>query len=310
MSGTMFKEIQDASGARCPDLFIFRGVDPKECAHVVEGLRHPTNYLELIHWCATNTILKVVMPSKLHECSAGWINQIIWTGLVSRTIPDVWFKTMTLTPSPEYDNFTSQYRGLRKEADLTCVPRVSSNWTTKAEFPSVVVESGWQSVANLSAWDETREDLTKLANIRDIISSVPSTVNSPQVLHENNLNQWKTPNEDKFTTSAISDQDTMEHLVHAITDRELVQSLKIVANNEQSEYIHRPDSRWLAERKVTVLSAAEPTPSTELEVTVPGILKAFNIACEKHIKGLEELKTDQLSVVEALKSTAALQLGL
>ncbi|KAG0638402.1 hypothetical protein HOY80DRAFT_1137566 [Tuber brumale] len=147
MSEAIFKEIKDAIKTRSPDLLIFRGMDPKDFEHVMEGLRHPTNYLEQysfrIHWFAADKILKVVMPSKLHECAAGWINQIIWKRLARGTIPEVWIETMTLTPAPEYNNFISPYRGSSKEADLTFVPRVSANWTTKAEFPSVVLESGW-----------------------------------------------------------------------------------------------------------------------------------------------------------------------
>ncbi|KAG0641934.1 hypothetical protein HOY80DRAFT_1134939 [Tuber brumale] len=75
MSGEIFKEIQDAIKTRSPELLIFRGVDPKDFEHVMEGLRHPTNYLEQysfrITWFAADKILKVVMPSKLRECAAG-----------------------------------------------------------------------------------------------------------------------------------------------------------------------------------------------------------------------------------------------
>ncbi|KAG0641902.1 hypothetical protein HOY80DRAFT_1109940 [Tuber brumale] len=46
MSRPIFKEIQDAIKTRSPDLLIFRGMDPKEFGHVMEGLRHPTNHLE------------------------------------------------------------------------------------------------------------------------------------------------------------------------------------------------------------------------------------------------------------------------
>ncbi|KAG0641936.1 hypothetical protein HOY80DRAFT_952844 [Tuber brumale] len=114
MSGAIFKEIKDAINTRSPELLIFHGVDPKDFDHVV-------------------------MPSKLHECAAVWLLEIIGAGLSDGIIPKVWNRTMDITPSPEYDNFMSPYRGSCKEADLTFVPRICANWTTKAEFPSVVL---------------------------------------------------------------------------------------------------------------------------------------------------------------------------
>ncbi|KAG0641878.1 hypothetical protein HOY80DRAFT_1134904 [Tuber brumale] len=116
MSGLIFKAIKDAIKTRSPDLLIFRGVDPKDFAHVMEGLRHPTNYREQysfrIHWFAADKILNVVMPTKLHECAAAWLLETIQRGLARGVIPEIWVDTMNITPSP-------------------------------AEFPSVVLESGW-----------------------------------------------------------------------------------------------------------------------------------------------------------------------
>ncbi|KAG0641890.1 hypothetical protein HOY80DRAFT_952741 [Tuber brumale] len=159
MSGAIFKEIKDAIKTRSPELLIFHGVDPKDFDHVMEGLRHPTNYLEQysfrIHWFAADKILKVVMPSKLHGCPAGWLLEIIGDGLSDGIIPKVWNRTMDIAPSPEYDNFMSPYRGSSKEADLTFVPHIGANWTTEAEFPSVVLESGWSEPAGQLHRDAT-----------------------------------------------------------------------------------------------------------------------------------------------------------
>jgi len=43
----------------------------------------------------------------------------------------------------EYDNFIGRYQTSIKEGDLTFVPRISPTWAIAAEFPSVVLESGW-----------------------------------------------------------------------------------------------------------------------------------------------------------------------
>ncbi|KAG0641944.1 hypothetical protein HOY80DRAFT_1134946 [Tuber brumale] len=159
MSREIFKEIKDAIKTRCPELLIFHGVDPKDFDHVMEGLRHPTNYLEQysfrVHWFSADKILKVVMPSKLHVCAAGWLFESIQRGLARGVIPEIWVDTMDITPSPEYDNFMSPYRGSSKEADLTFVPRIRANWTTQAEFPSVVLESGWSEPAGQLHRDAT-----------------------------------------------------------------------------------------------------------------------------------------------------------
>ncbi|KAG0638411.1 hypothetical protein HOY80DRAFT_171853 [Tuber brumale] len=159
MSGTIFKEIKDAIKTRSPDLLIFRGVDQKEFDHVMQGLRHATNYLEQysfrIHWFAAYKMLKVVLPSKLDGCAAVWLNKIIGIGLSAGIIPMVWNETMDIAPSPEYNNFVSPYRGSSKEADLTFVPRVGPNWINDAEFPSVVLESGWIEPADQLHRDAT-----------------------------------------------------------------------------------------------------------------------------------------------------------
>ena len=54
-------------------------------------------------------------------------------------------------------------------------------------------------------------------------------------------------------------------------------------------------------KKITVLSASEPTPLAELEATISGILKESNMASGKSIKEFEELKTNKLSVEEEVQ---------
>ncbi|CAZ85657.1 unnamed protein product [Tuber melanosporum] len=87
-----------------------------------------------------------------------------------------------------------------------------------------------------------------------------------------------------------------------------------VKHSRQADYLHfplanAPNARLPAPRKVAVLSASEPTPLTELEATISGILKESNMASEKSIKGFEELKTNKLSVEEVQKRTAELRLA-
>ncbi|KAG0641885.1 hypothetical protein HOY80DRAFT_1134908 [Tuber brumale] len=64
--------------------------------------------------------------------------------------------------------------------------------------------------------------------------------------------------------------------------------------------VNAPDSWLPAPMKVTILSAALPTASTELEVTLCGILKAFDIASATPLTRLDELKTNHLSVALTL----------
>ncbi|KAG0641874.1 hypothetical protein HOY80DRAFT_998912 [Tuber brumale] len=209
------------------------------------------------------------------------------------------------------------------------------------------VDDHEESVANHFEEDEILDDLAKLANLPEIISSVPSPVKSPNELLENDLDEWNTPNEHNFTTATTSDKATMESLLPTITNPEVVESLKMVAGKKQAKSSQsvssigepvgkigkeangqvrsgsslrelkghgRPRDRNCEaethEKKVTVLSAALPTSATELPVTVSGIVEAFTMVSGEPIEGLDELKPNRLSVVEVLKCTAALRLGL
>ncbi|RPA89684.1 hypothetical protein L873DRAFT_615409 [Choiromyces venosus 120613-1] len=101
----------------------------------------PTNP-HRIHWFACDKILKVAMPSKLHECPAEWLNEMTTKACRNGLIAEVWDETMRISPSPEYNNFVGKYAGSVKEADWTFLPLVGPDRAKKAEFPSVVLESG------------------------------------------------------------------------------------------------------------------------------------------------------------------------
>ncbi|KAG0643670.1 hypothetical protein HOY80DRAFT_1020073 [Tuber brumale] len=112
-----------------------------------------------------------------------------------------------------------------------------------AEFidslPSSESESGdegdEESLSNFSEEDETPEDPLKLANLQDIISSLPSTVKSPKRVHENGPNEGKTLNEYSLTISSTSHKPTMEDLMPTITNPQPRPSLELVAGNAPSK---------------------------------------------------------------------------
>jgi len=87
-----------------------------------------------------------------------------------------------------------------------------------------------------------------------------------------------------------------------------------VKHSRQADHLHfplanAPNARLPVPKKITALSASEPTLLTELEATISGILKESNMASEKSIKEFEELKTNKLSVEEVQKRTAELRLA-
>ncbi|KAG0123173.1 hypothetical protein HOY82DRAFT_251356 [Tuber indicum] len=87
------------------------------------------------------------MPSALHECPGQWIIDEIADALVRRIIPPVWIRKIGICASPEYKSFTGEYKQCTKEADLTIIPRLSPDWYKEAQYPSVVLESGWTEPA-------------------------------------------------------------------------------------------------------------------------------------------------------------------
>ncbi|PWW73766.1 hypothetical protein C7212DRAFT_365593 [Tuber magnatum] len=151
MSAKIFKEIKDAIKTRNPDLLTFHDVEQVDYDQVIQGLRHPTNCLEQyafrLHWFAGDKYLKVVMPSALHECPGQWIIDEISDALVKGIIPPVWIRKIGICASPEYKNFTGEYKRYTKEADLTIIPLLGPDWTKEAQYPSVVLESGWSEPA-------------------------------------------------------------------------------------------------------------------------------------------------------------------
>ncbi|KAG0123589.1 hypothetical protein HOY82DRAFT_229873 [Tuber indicum] len=151
MAETIFKQILCAIKSRTPELLTFDNVTPHDFADIVYNLRLRSNNLEQrsfrIHWFASDKQLKVVMPSKLHECAAVWLNEMIIKAVMGAIIPEIWAETMQISPSPEYKNFVGEYRGYTKEVDLTFIPLFDTDPPRKAEFPSVVLESGWDESA-------------------------------------------------------------------------------------------------------------------------------------------------------------------
>ncbi|PWW78046.1 hypothetical protein C7212DRAFT_316298, partial [Tuber magnatum] len=147
MSAEMFKKVVEAIQKRSPELLVFDDVDPKDFEALRQGLRGPSSDWEgfsfRIHWFRGERVLKIVMPSKMHECVGAWISATISRASRRGLIPDLWEDTMQVMNAPEYDNFVGDYAGYLKEADVTFVPFVGPNWTEPAEFPSVVLESGW-----------------------------------------------------------------------------------------------------------------------------------------------------------------------
>ncbi|KAG0129703.1 hypothetical protein HOY82DRAFT_670912 [Tuber indicum] len=158
MSSEMFEGIAEAIEKRSPELLVFDDVDLKDFAALRQRLRGPSSGWEgfsfRIHWYYRERVLKIVMPSKMHECIGAWINATISRASRRGLIPDTWEDTMQVMNAPEHDNFVGDYEGCVKEADVTFVPFIGSNWTKPAKFPSVVLESGW-SESNT----ELREDV-------------------------------------------------------------------------------------------------------------------------------------------------------
>src|SRR5437899_9478420 len=56
--------------------------------------------LSRIHWNPSNRLLKIVMPSKLHECGSSWLIDSIGEARVQGLIHPVWHHTMDVMPSP------------------------------------------------------------------------------------------------------------------------------------------------------------------------------------------------------------------
>ncbi|PUU82894.1 hypothetical protein B9Z19DRAFT_1119997 [Tuber borchii] len=128
MSAEIFKEIKDAILTRNHDFLLYHDVAQEDFE---------------ISWFSRDKLLKVVMPSKLHECPGAWLYEMVTAAAIDGILPRIWTKTMQISPSPVYDNFKGDYKQSVKEADLTFVPLVGPEWKNTAEYPSVVLESGW-----------------------------------------------------------------------------------------------------------------------------------------------------------------------
>ncbi|KAG0641933.1 hypothetical protein HOY80DRAFT_1021049 [Tuber brumale] len=169
-----------------------------------------------------------------------------------------------------------------------------SDGSTTSECESGVSDPE-ESVANLCDEDEILEYLAKLANL------IP-TITDHEVVQSLQLDAGKEQSQSDCQrgkrTSKIGQESTEKSKATRLGDQVHV------------ALVNAPDSWLQAPRKVTILSAAVPTASTEHEVTVCAILKAFDIAPATPVNRLGEVKTNNLAVVEVLLCTAALPLGL
>ncbi|PWW73563.1 hypothetical protein C7212DRAFT_347061 [Tuber magnatum] len=162
MSAKIFKEIKDTIKTRNPDFLTFHDVEQVDYDHAIQGLQHPTNCLEHLHWFSGDKYLKVIMPSALHECPGQWIIDEITDAMVRGIIPPVWVRKIGICASLEYKIFTGEYKRYTKEADLTIIPCLSPDWTKEASGPLwylrvdgpnrynnsiVMLLSGWQDPA-------------------------------------------------------------------------------------------------------------------------------------------------------------------
>ncbi|KAG0131794.1 hypothetical protein HOY82DRAFT_559119 [Tuber indicum] len=157
MTENVFQEIPSSIRARKVDLLIYKDLDPAKFAAIVETLRLPSNHLERlsfrIHWFPYLKSLKIVFPSKLHECVGSWFAGEVSRAVTQGLIPLRWYDTIDMMAAPEYKNFFGKYAGSVKEADLTFIPLVGPEWVVNAEFPSVVLESGWSESATAQQED-------------------------------------------------------------------------------------------------------------------------------------------------------------
>ncbi|RPA93257.1 hypothetical protein L873DRAFT_1816216 [Choiromyces venosus 120613-1] len=151
MSCKIFHQVLAAIKTGSPDLLIFDNVDPDDFALILECLRHPANYIAQfsfqIHWFASDKILKVVMPVRFHGCAEGWLHTMIMIARCDGLIPGVWHETMWFGYSREYNNFIGEHTGSVKALHWAFIPLVGPDRAKEAEFPSVVLESGWSESA-------------------------------------------------------------------------------------------------------------------------------------------------------------------
>ncbi|PUU76806.1 hypothetical protein B9Z19DRAFT_1066342 [Tuber borchii] len=142
----MFHRIVNAIETGSPELLVFDGVDVKHFTAVRKRLRRHASEMEghsfRIHFFSGEKVLKIVIPSMMHECVGGWINATLTRASRHGIIPDAWDDTMLVMSAPEYDNFAGEFCGSVKEADITFVPRVGPYFNQLAEYPTVVLESG------------------------------------------------------------------------------------------------------------------------------------------------------------------------
>jgi len=186
--------------------------------------------------------------------------------------------------------------------------------SAESEKPSVPVEGKAPNEYNLTI-PSTSDKLT--------VEDLMHTVTNPKLKQSLNLIADNPP--PKSSKSGVQgklsaplakrQQDKLDRAAAYEKSKEtLSRWTETVKHSRQADHLHfplanAPNARLPAPKKITVLSASEPTPLTELEATISGILKESNMASEKSIKEFEELKTNKLSVEEVQKRTAELRLA-
>jgi len=53
-----------------------------------------------ISWFSCDKFLKVVMPSKMHECPGVWLHEMISIAAIRGILPDIFHRTMHISSSP------------------------------------------------------------------------------------------------------------------------------------------------------------------------------------------------------------------
>lgn len=98
--------------------------------------------------------------------------------------------------------------------------------------PSDGGDSDADSFTKFSEEDDTPEDPTKLAALRSLITSLPSSTSQPAAkrVRLDDPNEGKTPNEYNLSLSSASQKLTVEDLIPTITDAHLKKSLKVLTD--------------------------------------------------------------------------------
>ena len=124
MSGKIFKQILDAILIGRPYFLLYCDVGQEELDQVMEGLRNRMNSLEphsfrwqdylptpaslliIINKLRQNLavffdkILKIIMPSRIHESPGEWMHEMLQTATARVILPEIFGRTMRISGSP------------------------------------------------------------------------------------------------------------------------------------------------------------------------------------------------------------------